>query len=72
MLNEVILEKRLTKLEKAVANIEDALENASNTDNWLQKLIGSISDEEVFLEALEYGRAFRKSDQPVYDNDQTR
>ncbi|HBE47848.1 MAG TPA: transferase hexapeptide repeat containing protein, partial [Cyanobacteria bacterium UBA11369] len=32
--------------------------------NWLDKLIGSISDESAFLEALEYGRAFRQADKP--------
>ena len=37
--------------------------------NWLYKLIGSISDDSAFLEALEYGRTFRQSDKPIDDTD---
>jgi hypothetical protein len=31
----------------------------------LLKLIGSISDKAAFLEALEYGHAYRKADAPI-------
>jgi hypothetical protein len=33
-------------------------------------LIGSISDEAAFLEALEYGRAFRQADKPIDESDE--
>jgi hypothetical protein len=65
MLDEATLEKRLTTLETTVYQLQDQLEKQSNSDNWLQQLIGSISDEEVFTEALEYGRVFRQSDQLI-------
>jgi hypothetical protein len=38
------------------------------TESWLQKLAGSISDEAVFLEALEYGQTFRQSDRPINES----
>ncbi|MEO0886429.1 MAG: hypothetical protein AAFY54_10895 [Cyanobacteria bacterium J06648_10] len=37
-------------------------ESNSEPSNWLDNLIGSISDASAFLEALEYGRIFRQSD----------
>jgi hypothetical protein len=65
MLDETILEQRLIKLEKSVAALQHRLEIGSSTENWLEKLIGSISDKTAFLEALEYGRAFRQSDKLI-------
>jgi hypothetical protein len=67
MLDEATLEQRLTTLEKAVSDLQCKFEPKPNSDNWLQKLIGSISDEEAFAQVLEYGQAFRKSDQPFDD-----
>jgi hypothetical protein len=61
MLNENIVERRLLTLEQAVSELQSKFEEKSS-ENWLEKMIGSISDEEAFLEALEYGRSFRKSD----------
>ncbi len=69
MLDETIVEKRLNKLEKAVDDIQNTLSDKDDGSNWLQKLIGSISDEETFIQALEYGRDFRKSDSSMFDND---
>ncbi len=53
MSKQTTIEQRLTSLEKAVYQIQDQLKNKSNSDNWLQQLSGSISDEELFLEVLE-------------------
>ena len=38
-------------------------------DNWLDKVIGYISDMEAFEEALKYGREFRSSDRPADEDD---
>jgi hypothetical protein len=65
MLDETVLERRLRTLEKTVADLQSKFEGKSDSKNWLDKLIGSISDEAAFLEALEYGRAFRQSDKPM-------
>jgi hypothetical protein len=62
MLDEITFEKRLVTLEQTVSELQQKLENKPVAGNWLQKLTGSISDEAVFLEALEYGQAFRQSD----------
>lgn len=35
------------------------------TDNWLEKVTGSISDEQTFLEILEYGKSLHHADKPV-------
>lgn len=64
MLDEAILERRLAILEQEVADLKRKSESNSISGNWLDKLIGSISDESAFLEALEYGRAFRQADKP--------
>lgn len=60
MLDENIVERRLLTLEQAVSELQSKVEDKPS-ENWLDKMIGSISDEEAFLEALEYGRTFRKS-----------
>ncbi|GFE70933.1 transferase hexapeptide repeat containing protein [Chroococcus sp. FPU101] len=62
MIDEAILEHRLATLEQEVANLKRISNNDSISKNWLDKLIGSISDESAFLEALEYGRSFRQTD----------
>jgi hypothetical protein len=69
MLDEAILEKRLVTIEKAVAELRLIVERKSS-ENWLENLMGSISDEEAFLEALEYGRAFRQVDKPTDEGDE--
>lgn len=65
MLDETLLEQRLMTLEKLLADLQNKFEKRTNSENWLDKLIDSISDEAAFLEALEYGRAFRDADKPV-------
>ncbi len=65
VLNEATIEKRLVTLEQTVADLQHKLESKNMPENWLDKLIGSISDEAAFVAALEYGRVFRQSDQPV-------
>jgi hypothetical protein len=65
MLDQINIETRLTNLEKMVCDLQEQVNKKENTENWLQNLVGSISDESAFLEALEYGRAFRESDRPL-------
>ncbi len=62
MLDEATLERRLTALEQAVAEVRLGLAGAKPADNWIEIVTGSISDESAFLEALEFGRAMRKAD----------
>ena len=62
MLDEVTLEQRLVTLEKTVSDLQHKFENQPTSENWLLKLIGSISEEAAFQEVLEYGRAFRQAD----------
>ena len=64
MLDEALLERRLKIIEQEIADLKRKSERNSIAGNWLDKLIGSISDESAFLEALEYGRAFRQADKP--------
>jgi hypothetical protein len=60
MLDETVLENRLSSLEKTVSVLQSQIKEKSS-ENWLEKLIGSVFDEEAFIEALEYGRAFRQA-----------
>jgi hypothetical protein len=64
MSDQANLEQRLAALERAVADLQRRLASAPAADNWLEKVTGSISDETAFLEALEFGRAFRSADRP--------
>lgn len=68
MLNEVTIERRLETLEQTVCDLQRKVDTKPVTESWLQKLTGSISDEEVFLEALEYGKTFRQSDRPISES----
>jgi hypothetical protein len=65
MLNEATIERRLINLEQTVCDLQRKVDSKPVTESWLQKLTGSISDEAVFLEALEYGQNFRQSDRPI-------
>jgi hypothetical protein len=65
MLDEAALECRLATLEQEVADLKHNTFSDDASSNWLNKLIGSVSDESAFLEALEYGRSFRQADKPV-------
>jgi hypothetical protein len=65
MLDEATLERRLATLEQEVSDLKRKTDS-----NWLDKLIGSISDEAAFLEALEYGRSFREADKPVDESNE--
>jgi hypothetical protein len=69
MLDEAAIEQRLAKLEQEVAALKQKSADESAPTTWLDNLIGSISDEDAFLQALEYGRNFRDSDKPVDEND---
>ncbi len=68
MLDETTIERRLVSLEQIVSDLQLRVKNKPIQEDWLQKLTGSISDEAVFLEAMEYGSAFRRSDRPIDEN----
>lgn len=68
MLDEKVLEHRLLNLEQAVSDLQRKVEGKPS-ENWLEKLIGSISDEEAFLTVLEYGLSFRQADKPTDEDD---
>ena len=63
MLNEAVLEQRLTALEQAVHDLQQQLASRVVSDDWLEKVTGSITDEAAFLEALEFGRVYRRTGQ---------
>ncbi len=65
MTKEEEFERRLAAIEQAVAEIQQRLATMPDPDNWLDRVIGSVTDVEAFEEALKYGRAFRYSDRPL-------
>jgi hypothetical protein len=67
MSKKATIEQRLTILEEAVINIQNQIKSNPKSDNWLDNVIGSISDEETFLEALEYGQKFRQETISIND-----
>lgn len=74
MLEQETLEQRVTKLEQLVSVLQFKLTHSPVETNsghhWLEDLIGSISDEGTFLEALQYGRTFRQADESVDQDDE--
>ena len=64
MANEAVLEERIAVLERAVADLQRQLAAALPPSNWLERVTGSVADEEAFLKALEFGRALRQADRP--------
>ncbi|MBO3463983.1 transferase hexapeptide repeat containing protein [Aetokthonos hydrillicola Thurmond2011] len=65
MLDETNLEQRLVNLEHTVAKLKHQISIATSANNWLEKVTGSISDEQTFLEILEYGKSIRYADKLV-------
>ncbi|MEX0715119.1 MAG: hypothetical protein WD066_00960 [Planctomycetaceae bacterium] len=61
-MNESLIEQRLTDLERAVEELRRRSASGGANGNWLQRITGSISDQELFLEALEEGRKLRHVD----------
>ncbi|NER23725.1 MAG: transferase hexapeptide repeat containing protein [Symploca sp. SIO1C2] len=62
MLDEAVLEQRLANLEQIVSDLQLKVNSQTATENWLDKLVGSVSDEEIFLQALKYGRELREAE----------
>jgi hypothetical protein len=63
------IEERLAALEATVAQLQRQILVLKAGPNWLDRVIGSVTDEEAFREALEYGRAYRQSDRPPDEED---
>jgi hypothetical protein len=64
---EAILEQRVTALEQAVRELQDALHIRKPAADWLDRVIGSMKDEPAFDQVLDYGRAIRQADRPAED-----
>ena len=65
MTKEEEFERRLAAIEQAVAEIQRRLATMPDPDNWLERVIGSVTDVEAFEEARKYGREFRYADRPL-------
>jgi hypothetical protein len=76
MFSKIKVEYRLAVLEEEVTDLKQEIVDLKQknidrpTANWMDKLVGSISDEAAFLEALDYGRSVRQSDRPLDDIDE--
>jgi hypothetical protein len=64
---ESTLEQRMTALEIAVREMQEAMKARNLSPDWLDRVIGSMKDEPAFDEVLAYGRAIRHADRPVDD-----
>ena len=54
MLDETTIEQRLVNLERTVTELKRLLIASPTPSNWLEKVTGSISEEQTFLEVLKY------------------
>jgi hypothetical protein len=64
---EATLEQRMTAVEKAVSELQEAMRARKPTADWLDRVIGSMKDEPAFDEVLAHGRAIRQADRPGED-----
>ena len=69
MSTDSTIEERLTAVEKAVADLQHRLAEGRPSPRWLEHLVGSVRDEELFREAMRLGREYRESDRPTDDAD---
>ena len=67
-----VLEEKVTDLKQEIVDLKQKNIDRPTVTNWMDKLVGSISDEAAFLEALDYGRSVRQSDRPLDDIDEAR
>jgi hypothetical protein len=67
-----VLEEEVTDLKQEIVNLKQKNIDRPAVGNWMDKLVGSISDEAAFLEALEYGSSVRQADRPLDDTDEAR
>jgi hypothetical protein len=58
------IEQRLAALEQAMRDLQQRLANGPPSANWLEKVVGSITDKEAFREIVDLGRAIRMADRP--------
>ena len=65
-----ILEEEVTDLKQEIVDLKQKNTERPTANNWMDRLVGSISDEAAFLEALDYGRSVRQSDRPLDDTDE--
>ena len=73
MLDEAKLEERLAVLEQTVQDLQKQLAATSRAEKidsedkepWWKSLAIPPENEDAFLEALEYGRAYRQADRPA-------
>jgi hypothetical protein len=70
MSKEEEFERRLAAVEQADAELQRRLAHVPDSGDWLDKVVGSITDVEGFEEVLKYGREFRYADRPVDEDDE--
>ena len=59
-----VLEEEVTDLKQDIVDLKQKNIDRLTANNWMDKLVGSISDEAAFLEALDYGRSVLQADKP--------
>jgi hypothetical protein len=64
---EATLEQRMTAMEEAVRELQEAVKARKPAPDWLDRVIGSMKGEPAFDEVLAYGRAIRHADRPAED-----
>ena len=62
---EATLEQRMTVLEVAVRELQEAMNARKPASDWLDRVICSMKDEPGFDEVLAHGRAIRQADRPA-------
>jgi len=70
MTKEEEFERRLVAVEDAVADLQLRLKKMPDSEDWLYKVAGAITDVEGFKEVLEYGREFRYLDRPMDEDNE--
>jgi len=59
------LEQRMTAVEEAVRELQEAIRARKPAADWLDRVIGSMKDEPAFDDALAHGRTIRQAGNEV-------
>lgn len=67
-MSEATLERRMTALETAVSELQEAMRARKQVADWMDRVVGSMKDEPAFDEVLALGQAARQADRPAEES----
>ncbi len=67
MTQSLIIEKRLSQVERDIADLKSQVKDLRPKENWIDQITGTFQDDPEFEEILRLGREIRHADRPKGD-----